>query len=87
MPAPGGVCHVAHVPEYMVLDAMTLATRYAMAHREGRRRLAGLWWIFGVTPAHKFMLFWFRFGGFLTGMKGPPSWHTPISWAQAAQHG
>ncbi len=72
---------------YMALDALTLGTCYALAHQDGRRRLARHWWIFAVTPAYRFMLFWFRFGGFLTVMKEPPQWHTPAPWDQAAKHG
>ena len=72
---------------YMVIDGLTMGTCYLLAHRAARQRLAKHWWLFAVTPAYRFMLFWFRFGGFLTAMNEPAQWETRSPWEQAAQHG
>ena len=70
---------------YIVMDSMTIATCYMLVHEPARQRLRRHWWIIAVTPAYRFILFWFRFGGFLTVLTEPAQWHTESPWELSAR--
>ena len=72
---------------YMTVDAMIMANCYVLGHKEARSRLRKCWWLFTVLPMYRFILFWFRLGGFLAVLNEPPQWRTSPPWQEAAKHG
>ena len=72
---------------YMTVDAMIMANCYLLGHQAARRRLRKNWWLFTVLPAYRFILFWFRLGGFVAVLNDPPKWRTSPPWHEAANHG
>ena len=72
---------------YMTVDAMIMANCYLLGHEEARSRLRTNWWLFTVLPIYRFVLFWFRLGGFLAVLNDPPQWRTSPPWQEAADHG
>jgi len=45
-----------------------------------------LCYMVAVLPAYRFMLFWFRLGGFVTVLNEPAEWKTQAPWEQASDH-
>ena len=45
-----------------------------LADDAARKRLRRNWWLCGVLPMYRFILFWFRFGGFLSVLTEPAEW-------------
>ena len=72
---------------YMTVDAMIMANCYLLGHEGARRRLRKNWWLFTVLPTYRFILFWFRLGGFVAVLNDPPQWRTSPPWHEAANHG
>jgi len=72
---------------YMAVDALIMANCYLLGHQEARSRLRKSWWLFTVLPIYRFILFWFRLGGFLAVLNDPPQWRTSPPWQEAAKHG
>ena len=71
---------------YMVVEGMTMLTCYLLVRGETRERVKKHWWLVAVLPAYRFMLFWFRLGGFLTVLNEPAEWKTQAPWEQASDH-
>jgi hypothetical protein len=46
----------------------------------------GDWWLFTVMPAYRFLLFCFRFVGFISAMNEPSQWKTASPWSMAKTH-
>jgi poly-beta-1,6-N-acetyl-D-glucosamine synthase len=59
---------------YMMVDGIYALVTYTLAEEEARARIRRNWWIFTVLPAFRWVVFWFRFSGFLTVLKDPPQW-------------
>jgi poly-beta-1,6-N-acetyl-D-glucosamine synthase len=59
---------------YMMVDGIYTLVTYALAEEEARARIRRNWWIFTILPAFRWVVFWFRFSGFLTVLKDPPQW-------------
>ncbi|MCH8897429.1 MAG: glycosyltransferase [Chloroflexi bacterium] len=59
---------------YLVVDGMYTLATYFLADQGARIRIRKNWWVFTILPAFRWMVFWFRFAGFLSALKDPPEW-------------
>jgi hypothetical protein len=58
----------------MIVDGIYALVAYILAEEEALVRFRRNWWVFMVLPAFRWVVFWFRFSGFLTVLKDPPQW-------------
>ena len=58
---------------------------YLLADDVVRERIHRQWWIFFMMPGYRFMLFWFRFGGFVSVFTEPAVWRTTPPWSDTRQ--
>lgn len=72
---------------YMAVEATILGTCYLLAENGPKQRIRRSWWIFSVMPAYRFLIFWFRFGGFLSALMEPPQWRVETPWVQTKRAG
>ena len=59
---------------YMGVELAYWCTSYVLADNGVRKRFRKNWWLFIVMPLYRFVLFWFRFGGFLSVLTEPADW-------------
>jgi biofilm PGA synthesis N-glycosyltransferase PgaC len=71
---------------YAAIDGMTQWMCYSLADEAAQERIKRTWWLFTVMPAYRFLLFWFRFGGFVSAMNEPTQWKTASPWVMAKNH-
>jgi biofilm PGA synthesis N-glycosyltransferase PgaC len=67
---------------YMGMEFIYWCTSYILADSRVRKRLRKNWWLFTVMPLYRFILFWFRFGGFLSVLTEPADWKVKDPVAQ-----
>jgi putative glycosyltransferase (exosortase G-associated) len=61
---------------YMGVDALYHGVAYWVAEGEAKKRLRFLWWMPVFMPAYRWLVFWFRFSGFLSVLKDEKQWRT-----------
>lgn len=61
---------------YVGVDALYQGVAYWVAEGEAKRRLRGLWWMPLFMPSYRWLVFWFRFSGFLSVLKDEKQWRT-----------
>lgn len=67
---------------YMAIEGLFMGTCYLFAQGEDRQRIRTAWWLVTVMPVYRLLLFWFRFGGFLSALTDPPQWKVEAPWKQ-----
>ncbi|MBI2939509.1 MAG: glycosyltransferase [Chloroflexi bacterium] len=67
---------------YVVVEGISALVSYLLATPDGRQRIRRYWWVFAVMPAYRFLLFWFRFGGFVSVLVEPGVWNATAPWAE-----
>ncbi len=70
---------------YSLIEALSMATCYALGDREVKARVRKDWYLFVVMPAYRFVLFWFRLGGFLNVLTDEAQWQVTSPWEDAAR--
>lgn len=70
---------------YAVIEALSMLTCYALSTSEERQRLRQGWYIWAIMPSYRFILFWFRFGGFLSVLTDTAQWRVAAPWEETAE--
>jgi biofilm PGA synthesis N-glycosyltransferase PgaC len=70
---------------YMGVEVAYWFTSYILADNGVRKRLRKNWWLFIVMPLYRFVLFWFRFGGFLSVLTEPADWKAKDPFTQVSE--
>lgn len=71
---------------YSAIDGVTQLMCYALSDPAAKKRIRNTWWLFTLMPSYRFLLFWFRFGGFVSAMNEPSQWKTASPWSMAKTH-
>jgi putative glycosyltransferase (exosortase G-associated) len=67
---------------YSVIDLLSMATCYVLVGDGIRPRLRAHWYLWLFMPAYRFLLFWFRFGGFLHPLTDEAQWSVADPWQE-----
>ena len=59
---------------YMLIDILWVGVAALGSTPSVRRRLRQSWWLFGIMPLYRMLIFWFRFSGFLSAVAEPGVW-------------
>jgi biofilm PGA synthesis N-glycosyltransferase PgaC len=59
---------------YMLIDVLWVGVAALGSTPAARRRLRQSWWLFGIMPLYRMLIFWFRFSGFLSAVAEPGVW-------------
>ncbi len=59
---------------YIGVEVAYYSTSLMLADGVVRKRLQRNWWLCAVLPMYRFILFWFRFGGFISVLTEPAEW-------------
>jgi hypothetical protein len=61
---------------YIGVEMLYMGVAFWVAEGEAKARLRRLWWMPLFMPAYRWLVFWFRFSGFLSVLKDPKQWRT-----------
>jgi putative glycosyltransferase (exosortase G-associated) len=61
---------------YILVEGLYMGVAYWVAEGEARSRIRRLWWLAAFMPAYRWIVFWFRFSGFLSVLKDPKQWRS-----------
>lgn len=67
---------------YALIDTLLMGTCYVLSTADIRTRLRDYWFLPLVMPAYRFILFWFRFGGFLNVLTDEAQWRVTDPWEE-----
>lgn len=70
---------------YAVVEALSMLTCYALSTAPERKRLKANWFIWAIMPSYRFVLFWFRFGGFINALTDSAQWRVAAPWEETAE--
>jgi biofilm PGA synthesis N-glycosyltransferase PgaC len=59
---------------YMLIDILWVVVAALGSTPAARQRLRQSWWLFGIMPLYRMLIFWFRFSGFLSAVAEPGAW-------------
>ena len=83
-----GMIFTANVVMYVCYVGIEVAyyiTSLMLADSAVRKRLRRNWWLCGVLPMYRFILFWCRFGGFVSVLTEPAEWKVKDPFAQVRE--
>lgn len=67
---------------YVMVEVAYISSSYIIANRGVRKRILRDWWGPIIMPVYRFILFWFRFGGFLSVLMEPAEWRVKDPYMQ-----
>jgi len=70
---------------YAFIELLGMFTCYTLGNQRARSRLRAHWWLWLFMPGYRFLLFWFRFAGFLNTLTEEPRWAVDTPWRQTKE--